>query len=320
MGFKVYYTVELDHTATDIFTANGGEVVVSKTFFDEKGYIEELKELHPEGIMCRTEPITAAMMDAAGAALKVIGKQGAGLDNIDLAAAKERGIQVVFAPGQNAQSVAEQAVFLMLACARRFKYVDTQFRGGNYRVRFGLHHTYELKDMTLGLVGCGRIGQILAAAAKHGFGMNVIGFDPYAKQENLPDIKLVDSRETVFKEADFVSLHTPSTPETKHSIGMNEFKMMKPTASLINASRGDIVREDELIEALKQNVIMGAGLDVTEAEPLPLDSPLYSLDNCVLTPHTAATTEQSVQRCCQVTAQQIVDVINGKAPQFPGWK
>lgn len=95
---------------------------------------------------------------------------------------------------------------------------------------------------------------------------------------------------------------------------------MKPTASLINASRGDIVCENELIQALQEHVILGAGLDVTEQEPLPLDSPLYSLDNCVLTPHTAATTEQSVQRCCTTTASQIVDVLNGKAPQFPGWK
>ena len=320
MKFTVFYTVQLDQSATDIFEQNGGKAVVSTHFFDEAGYIEELKELHPEAIMCRTEPITAAMMDAAGPALKVIGKQGAGLDNIDLAAAKERGIQVVFAPGQNAQSVAEQAMFLMLACARRFKYVDMEFRGGNYRVRFGLHNTYELKGKNLGLVGCGRIGQLMAAAAKHGFGMKVVGFDPYAKQENLPDIELLPTRDDVFKEADFVSLHTPSTPETKHSVGMREFKLMKPTASLINASRGDIVCEEELIEALQQRVILGAGLDVTEKEPLPLDSPLYSLDNCVLTPHTAATTEQSVQRCCTTTAEQIVDVLNGKAPQFPGWR
>lgn len=267
--------------------------------------------------MCRTEPITAAMMDAAGPNLKVIGKQGAGLDNIDIAAATERKIRVVYAPGQNAQSVAEQAAFLMLACARRYNYVDRQFRSGNYKVRFGLTNTYELQGKTLGLVGCGRIGRMLATIAKCGFGMNVIGYDPFLKQEQLGDlITLVESQDEVFKQADFVSLHTPLTPETEHSIGMREFKLMKPTASFINASRGEVVNEAELIQAMQENVITCAGLDVTEKEPLPLDSPLYSLDNVILTPHTAATTEQSVIRCCETVANDICAVVDGKDAKF----
>ena len=162
--------MQISDVATKIFEAAGGKTVVTNHFFDEAGYIEELKELKPEAIMCRTEPITAAMMDAAGPNLKVIGKQGAGLDNIDVEAATARKIRVVYAPGQNAQSVAEQSVFLMLACARRFNYVDRQFRSGNYKVRFGLEHTYELQGKTLGLVGCGRIGRMLAGIAKNGFG------------------------------------------------------------------------------------------------------------------------------------------------------
>ena len=250
MAFTVFYTVQISDVATKIFEAAGGKTVVTNHFFDEAGYIEELKELKPEAIMCRTEPITAAMMDAAGPNLKVIGKQGAGLDNIDVEAATARKIRVVYAPGQNAQSVAEQSVFLMLACARRFNYVDRQFRSGNYKVRFGLEHTYELQGKTLGLVGCGRIGRMLAGIAKNGFGMNVIGYDPFLKQEQLGDlITLVESQDEVFKQADFISLHTPLTPETEHSIGMKQFKMMKPTASFINASRGEVVNEAELIQS-----------------------------------------------------------------------
>lgn len=317
MAFTVFYTVQISEAATKIFEAAGGKTVVTNHFFDEAGYIEELKELHPEAILCRTEPITAAMMDAAGPNLKVIGKQGAGLDNIDVPAATERGIRVVYAPGQNAQSVAEQATFLMLACARRHQYVDKQFRSGNYKVRFGLEHTYELQGKTLGLVGCGRIGRMLATIAKCGFGMNVIGYDPFLKQEQLGDlITLVESQDEVFKQSDFISLHTPSTPETKHSIGMRQFKMMKPTASLINASRGDVVCEEELIQAMQEEVIQGVGLDVTEKEPLPLDSPLYTLDNVFLTPHTSATTEQSVIRCCETVANDICAVIEGKDVKF----
>lgn len=317
MAFTVFYTVQISDAATTIFEAAGGKTVVTSHFFDEAGYIEELKELQPEAIMCRTEPITAAMMDAAGPNLKVIGKQGAGLDNIDMDAATERKIRVVYAPGMNAQSVAEQATFLLLACARRYQYVDQQFRSGNYKVRFGLEHTYELQGKTLGLVGCGRIGRMLATIAKNGFGMNVIGYDPFLKQEQLGDlITLVPEQDDVFKQADFVSLHTPSTPETKHSIGMRQFKMMKPTASFINASRGDVVCEEELIQAMKDRVIMCAGLDVTEKEPLPLDSPLYTLDNVTLTPHTAAATEQSVIRCCETVAYDICAVIAGKDVKF----
>ena len=207
MAFTVFYTVQISDVATKIFEAAGGKTVVTNHFFDEAGYIEELKELKPEAIMCRTEPITAAMMDAAGPNLKVIGKQGAGLDNIDVEAATARKIRVVYAPGQNAQSVAEQSVFLMLACARRFNYVDRQFRSGNYKVRFGLEHTYELQGKTLGLVGCGRIGRMLAGIAKNGFGMNVIGYDPFLKQEQLGDlITLVESQDEVFKQADFINI------------------------------------------------------------------------------------------------------------------
>lgn len=317
MAFTVFYTVQINEVATKIFEEAGGKAVVTNHFFDEAGYIEELKALNPEAIMCRTEPVTAAMMDAAGANLKVIGKQGAGLDNIDMAAATERNIRVVYAPGMNAQSVAEQATFLLLACARRYQYVDQQFRSGNYKVRFGLEHTYELQGKTLGLVGCGRIGRMLATIAKNGFGMNVIGYDPFLKQEQLGDlITLVPEQDDVFKQADFISLHTPSTPETKHSIGMRQFKMMKPTASLINASRGDVVCEEELIQAMQDRVIMCAGLDVTEKEPLPLDSPLYTLDNVTLTPHTAAATEQSVIRCCETVAHDITAVIAGKDAKF----
>ena len=313
MAFTVFYTVQINKVATEIFEAAGGKTVVTERFFDEEGYIEELKALQPDAIMCRTEPITAAMMDAAGPNLKVIGKQGAGLDNIDMEAATARKIRVVYAPGLNAQSVAEMSVFLMLACARRHNYVDRQFRSGNYKVRFGLQNTFELKGKTLGLVGCGRIGRMFAEIAKNGFGMEIIGYDPFLKQEQVGDLlTLVENQDDVFKQADFVSLHTPLTPETEHSIGMRQFKMMKPTASIINCSRGEVVNEAELIQAMQEGIINCAGLDVTEQEPLPLDSPLYNLDNAILTPHTAASTQQSVIRCCKAVANDMIAVIEGR--------
>ncbi len=206
----------------------------------------------------------------------------------------------------------------MLACARRFNYVDQIFRGGNFGVRYGLHNTFELQGMTLGLIGCGRIGQSIAKIAINGFGMKVIGYDPYAKPENMTvAIELKPEMEDVFKESDFVSLHLPSTPETKHSIGLDYFKLMKPTASFINASRGDVIVEEDLIKALNDKVIMGAGLDVFEQEPLPMDSPLMSMPSVIATAHTAATTEQSVKKCCEMVAGDIADVLHGLPAKYP---
>ncbi len=318
MTFKVFYTVEISRVATEIFVRAGGSTFTTEHYLDEAGYIGELAKIRPDAIMCRTEPITEAMMDA-DPELKVIGKQGAGLDNIDMKAATRRKIRVVYAPGQNARSVAESAMFLILACARRFRYVDREMREGNYKVRFGLTDTFELEGLTLGLIGCGRIGRMLAEIARNGFGMKVIGYDPFLKQEQVGDlITIYENEDDIFRLADFVSLHTPLTPETEHSIGMEKFKMMKPTASLVNASRGEVVNEAEMIEALEDGTLFGAGLDVTENEPLPLDSPLYTLDNVILTPHTSATTVQSVTRCCETVANDIVTVCEGGQPQFPG--
>ena len=171
--FKVYYTIELNEVATHIFESNDFEVKLC-SHNDEETYVKELAEFQPDAIMCRTEPITAKMMDTCKN-LKVIGKQGAGLDNIDMDHAHAKDITVVYAPAGNANAVAEHAVMLMLMCAKRFTYVDRQFRGGNFLVRMGMEHTYELGGKTLGMIGCGRISQLAMQKCKYGFGMNVIG-------------------------------------------------------------------------------------------------------------------------------------------------
>ena len=175
--FKVYYTIELNEIATHIFESNDFEVKLC-SHNDEETYVKELAEFQPDAIMCRTEPITAKMMDTCKN-LKVIGKQGAGLDNIDMDHAHAKDITVVYAPAGNANAVAEHAVMLMLMCAKRFTYVDRQFRSGNFLVRMGMEHTYELGGKTLGMIGCGRISQLAMQKCKYGFGMKVIGYDPY---------------------------------------------------------------------------------------------------------------------------------------------
>ena len=252
--FKVYYTIELNEVATHIFESNDFEVKLC-SHNDEETYVKELAEFQPDAIMCRTEPITAKMMDTCKN-LKVIGKQGAGLDNIDMDHAHAKDITVVYAPAGNANAVAEHAVMLMLMCAKRFTYVDRQFRGGNFLVRMGMEHTYELGGKTLGMIGCGRISQLAMQKCKYGFSMNVIGYDPYLTQDKIGDLcELKATAKEVWEQADFVSVHLPVVPSTEHSIGREQFSWMKPTASFINCARGALIKENELVECLKDGTL-----------------------------------------------------------------
>ena len=315
--FKVYYTIELNEVATKVFEGNDFEVKLC-SHNDEATYIKELAEFQPDAIMCRTEPITAAMMDTC-TNLKVVGKQGAGLDNIDMDHAAEKGIRVVFAPAGNANAVAEHVVLLMLACAKRFNYVDKQFRGGNFLVRMGMENTFELGGKTLGMIGCGRISQLAMQKCKYGFGMKVIGYDPFVKQEQVGDlVELKATAKEVWEQADFVSVHLPVVESTAYSIGREQFSWMKPTASFINCARGALIKENEMIECLKDGTLFQAGLDVFDSEPIkPESAELFDLDNVIMTPHMAATTEQSVLECCTSVANDIVAVCNGKEPAWP---
>ena len=318
--FKVYYTIELNQVATDIFKANDFEVKVC-SHNDEATYLKELAEFQPDGIMCRTEPITAKMMDTCKN-LKVIGKQGAGIDNIDMDHAFAKDIAVVYAPAGNANAVAEHAVFLMLACAKRFNYVDKQFRGGNFLVRMGMENTFELGGKTLGMIGCGRISQLAMQKCKYGFGMKVIGYDPYLTQDKIGDLcELKATAKEVWEQADFVSVHLPVVDSTKYSIGREQFSWMKPTASFINCARGALIKEQEMIDCLKDGTLFQAGLDVFDSEPIkPESRELFDLDNCIMTPHMAATTEQSVINCCTSVANDIVAVCKGEEPKVKAQK
>lgn len=319
---KVLFLKEMDQSGKDILQESGIEVLVSQGT-SESDYVRDIRDHQVDGILCRTERVTAGMIDAS-AKLKVIAKHGVGLDNIDMDHATENGIQVVYAPMGNANSVAEHTIFLLLACCRRFHYVDEIFRKGNFEVRYTLHNTFELEHMTLGLLGCGRIGQLVAQKAADGFGMRVIGYDPHASQERLRGPITLMSKEEVLRESDFVSLHMPSIPETRGSIGARDFALMKPSASFINVARGDIVVEQELIAALERGQILGAGLDVFDNEPIGPENKLLHMPQVIATPHTAATTEQAVRRCCTMAAQGIVETLfHGEVtypanhPKFP---
>ena len=184
MGEKVFLLRDADVSGKKLLWDAGLEVVVAKGT-GESAWIEEMQREQPAAILTRADRVSAAMMDACPG-LKAIGKQGIGLDCIDMDVATQRGIQVVYAPVSNVNAAAEHTMFMIMACARRFSYVDRVFRGGNFDVRYGLHNTFELSGRTLGLIGCGHVGSRVAQKASLGFGMKVIGYDPAMDPEAPP--------------------------------------------------------------------------------------------------------------------------------------
>lgn len=319
MGYKVITLKHMDECGHKYLAEHGIEVITSKGT-NEAEWIQEIRDNQVDAIFCRVDKITPAMMDASPN-LKAIAKQGAGLDNIDLDYATQKKIQVVFSPRGNMQTVAEHATMLLMMLAQRYRYVDNQMRSGNFNVRYTLTGTYDLTGHTIGLIGCGRISQCFAKILIDGFGMKVIGYDPYLKPQDLKlPIELKATSEEVWQQADYVSIHMQSLPSTRHTVGYKQFAMMKPTASFINCARGDLVVEEDLIRALKEGKLAGAALDVFEQEPLPMDHPFLTMENIVLTPHMGAATQDSVIRCTLTCCEEIAQVLNGEAVEFPGNK
>lgn len=268
-----------------------------------------------DAILARTANYPSEVL-RAGKKLKVIARYGTGVDNINVQAATELGIYVVNAPLANVNSVAEHTIGLIITLAKQFVLADKSLRAGNFELRNQLH-TVDLEGKILGIIGLGRIGTLVAKKAADGFQMKVLGYDPYVNTEAIEsEIELAGDWNTIFKRSDFVSLHLPSHPQTKGCVGKNEFQMMKSSAFFINAARGDLVNESELIEALNNKVIAGAALDVYEQEPPAKDNPLFKMVNVVVTPHNAALTKESHERMSLHAAQGIDEVLSGKQPTW----
>lgn len=269
-----------------------------------------------EGVVVRTAPFPREIIAAADA-LKVIGRHGVGLDNIDVAAATARGIAIVNTPNANATSVAEHTVTVIGALAKRLVPYDRATRSGGWEIR-NSYKAMDLDGKTLGLVGIGRIGSLVARRVSAAFNMKVIGFDPYVQAEaaRAIDVSLVPTMDDVFRRADVVSLHTPLTPETRGFVNGQRLGLMRPTALLINFSRGEVIDEQALYQALKGGTIAGAAIDVFDPEPPRPDNPLFTLDNIILSPHSAALTEECVIRMATGAAQGVVDLLTGKRPEF----
>ncbi|MBS7268422.1 MAG: hydroxyacid dehydrogenase [Candidatus Freyarchaeota archaeon] len=252
-------------------------------------------------------PITRKVIEC-GKKLKFISSAGVGYERIDVQAATDNGVVVMNMPVGTTVSVAEHTVALILACAKNLvKAHENVVKGGWRLLAMGV----ELWNKTLGIIGFGRIGREVAKRMK-GFEMNILVYDPYVKEDEIRNMggRKVDL-ETLLRESDIVSIHSPLTKETEGLIGEEELRLMKPTAILINTARGELVDEDALIKALKERRISYAGLDVFRQEPINKDNPLLALDNVVLTPHMAVQTLDAVIRMMNQNGIQVEKALNG---------
>ncbi|MFB3819580.1 MAG: hydroxyacid dehydrogenase, partial [Candidatus Methylomirabilales bacterium] len=268
-----------------------------------------------DGLLVRTAEIPASVI-AAGTRLKVIARHGVGFDNIDVAAATRQGVVVAITPRANALSVAEHVLALMFALAKRIIEYDAATRANRWEIR-NCYGAVDLAGKTLGILGMGRIGSLVCRKAAQGLDMEVLAYDPLIPREVMEraGAKVVKTVREVLEAADVVTVHVPSTPETKGLIGEQELRAMKPTAFLINTARGPLVDEAALVKALQEKWIAAAGVDVFDPEPPAAGNPLFGLPNVIVTPHSAALTAECVMRMATHAAQAILDVLAGRRPE-----
>jgi D-3-phosphoglycerate dehydrogenase len=287
--------------------------VIYARSYDEKELIDQVSDV--DAIIIRANGAVTEKIIEAAPKLKVIGRHGVGLDAIDLAAAKERGVRVVYTPQANKESVAEHFVALALMLAKKIRLADMALRDCHWQARYELIGT-ELRGKTLGVLGFGRIGQQTARICRFGFEMSVLYYDPiaFSEAEKELDALRVDEK-TLCKEADLISINMPLLPQTQHFVNADLLKLMKPGAVLINMARGPIWNERDVVAALQENRIAGAGSDVYEVEPITPDNLLLKLDNFVGTPHMSAHTEEAMIRMSMV-AKDVLCVLEEKEPEY----
>lgn len=261
-----------------------------------------IKDYH--GLVVRSATKVTANIISAAENLKVIGRAGTGVDNIDIAAATRRGIVVMNTPGGNTITTAEHAIAMMMALARKIPQATISMKRGEWeKKRF---EGTELFNKTLGILGVGNIGSIVADRAL-GLKMNVIAYDPYISEDTARRMGIgLVTLDELYARSDFISIHVPLTNETRNMIDADAFRKMKKGVRIINCARGGIVNEEALYNAIKAGVVSGAALDVFEKEPLPSDSPLLGLEEVITTPHLGASTLEAQENVAQAIAEQIV--------------
>ena len=316
---KVFVTRKIPSRGIDLLKAKGYEVVVSPydRILTKAELVEFLKQDRYDAVLSLlTDKVNAEVFDAAGRQCKIFANMAVGFDNVDIKAAKERGITVANTPGVLTDTVAEHTFSLMLAIAHRIPESDRFTRAGKYQgweplLLLGT----DVSGKVLGIVGLGRIGSRVAFHAAKGFEMKVIYHDVKRSEEFEKEFgaEFRENADDIFREADFVSIHVPFLPSTHHLVDARRLSFMKKTAYLINTSRGPVIDESALVGALGNGTIRGAALDVYEHEP-KLAPGLAELENVILTPHTASATEEARQKMSELAAMNIIEALEGRTP------
>lgn len=309
---KVLVTEPIDEKGYDLLREHNLEIVYG-TGIEKETVIREAQGC--VGILTRNARLDAQVMDACPD-LRVLSMHGVGVDDIDVDAATERGIQVTNAAGSNQEAVAEYTIGLILMLAKHA--VDYNNGLKQYDMSVRATKGQEVFGKTLGIIGMGNIGTQVAKMAAHGLGMHVIGYNRHITgiQQTSFGILSGDMKQ-VIEAADYLSLHVPGNASTHHMIGAEQLSWMKPTAYLINTARGTVVDEAALIRMLQEKKIAGAALDVFEGNLPKPDNPLLAMPNVIVTPHTAAFTVEALQRMAYQAALGIVEVVENKPVSFP---
>ena len=267
-------------------------------------------------VLCLGLDLTAEIIENCKN-LEVIGRHGAGVETVDVGAATRRGIPVVYTPFGPTESTAEHAFTLMMATARKVAFLDRETRAGNYHIRDRIVGR-ELQGATLGIVGFGRIGRRFAQMCKGALHMKVFAFDPFLNRSQIEEAGATYYSDLLEMagNVDVLSLHCPLSPETRKIVGQQVLAALKPTSFLINVARGPLVDEPALIDALRNDRLAGAGLDVFDPEPPADNNPLFSIDNVIMTPHLASFTDEGRRKMGLTVVDDILRVFRGERPEF----
>lgn len=311
MAYKILLPQDIAEEGKAFLRERGYEIKPGNGF-SEQDLIRDVQDC--DAVLLRTAEMTRAVMEA-GKNLKIIARHGAGYNNVDLKAADELGIPVTNTPDATTESVAEYTLGGILMAAKRMTEHRDVLKQGDFYYK-NSHKGMDLSGKILGIVGIGRIGQAVARKAHFGLDMEIIAYAPRRTQAQMPDyIRLVPWQE-LFAQSDIVSVHVPLTDETRGFIGMAEFERMKPSAYLINCSRGGVVPEAELLQALKRGCLAGVFTDVMEQEPPDKNHPFFEMEQVTVMPHMASNTEECMARMALQAAMQIELVLSGKTSDW----
>jgi len=293
----------------DLLASKGYEIIRQRGPLPEPRMLELVGDI--DALLCGDDVITRAVLQKSLPRLKVVSKYGIGLDKIDMTAATELKIPVCFTPGVNHTAVAEQTFLLLLALEKNFLFAVDATRQGQWKRKTG----HEIMGKTLGIIGLGRIGREVALRAR-AFGLTIIGYDihwdeAFAAEQGVRRAATVNE---IFDAADYLSLHTNLTPETRNLINAASLAKMKKGVIILNCARGEIVNTSDMVAALRSGRVGGYGADVLDHEPPPPDHPLLRQPNCIVTPHVSSRTFESVQRQATMSVQNLLAVLDGQKP------